>query len=271
MSELFLSVIFLVIGLFTGVLAGMLGIGGGIVFVPSLYILLPYTGAEISLIPYIAIGTSLLAAAFTSSSSFINHFIKKNLDKKKAAYLAGGSSLSALISTFEVVKVKPEYLQVIFAVVFTLTAIKMMFERGGVKKKSAAAKLIKDNRYLILFGLAAGALAAFAGVGGGIIFVPALIYFYGLEIRKAIGTSAAAVAATTIVSAVSYSLQKTGIPQAHFQTGYVYLPAALTMGAGAALGAYAGVKIVLGTSPEKIKKIFSAVLILAVLKIMLKL
>jgi len=253
-----------VIGGLTGILAGMFGIGGGSVFVPTLYLLLPFTDIDLSRLSYLVIGTSLLAAGITSISSGTNHFLADNVDKKKAIFFVIGSVSAAIISTYFVVQINPFVLKLIFAVVIILVALKMLFETGDTSKKHVKSI---NNLFLILFGLFAGAVAAFAGVGGGVIFVPILFYFTELDIKRAIGTSAVIVAFTTISAALSYLFQKPQGIIANGQIGYVYLLAAIPLGLGAALGAFFGVKIVLKAQSKTVKKIFSLLLILIVLKI----
>ncbi len=266
MSEIVLVLLFLLIGGLTGILAGMLGIGGGAVFVPVLYLLLPFTNIDMSQISFIVIDTSLFAASLTSLSSSSNHFIAKNVDKRRALYFGAGSVIASLLSTFVVVRMNPFFLKWIFAAVFSVIAVKMLLDNNS--KAKIKVKSLNDS-YLIFFGLIAGTIAAFAGVGGGIIFVPVLMYFSGLEIKKAVGTSSVIVAFTTITATLSYLLQTPHGTLAAGQIGYVYLLAAISLGIGAVIGAVFGVKIVLKSSSKIIKRVFSILIILVVIKILL--
>ena len=267
MSFILLSVFFLLTGFLTGIFAGMLGIGGGLIFVPILYLLLPFTPIDKSQISYIVIGTSLFSAAIASISSAANHFFRNNVDKRKGFYLALGSITSSIISTFIVINLNPFVLQMIFAVVFILIAAKMLTE--GKKKNTE----VRNSRYLrdyygILFGLAVGIFAAFTGLGGGILFVPVLSYLMGVEFKKAIGTSSLVISVTGAAAAIAYAFHKPAGIIAPLQFGYVYLIAGLPLALGAAAGAYFGVKIVLRSQAKSIKKVFSALLIIAVIKIL---
>lgn len=245
----------------------MLGIGGGLIFVPVLYLLLPYTPVDRTQIAYIVIGTSLFSAAITSISSAANHFIRHNVDIRKASYAAMGSIVSSIISSFIVIKISSFALQVIFAVVFLFIAVKMFTE--GDKKRGGTKEQQKLSDYFgILFGFAVGIFAAFTGLGGGVLFVPILCYILGLEFKKAIGTSSLIISVTGIAASIAYAFHKPTGFIAPFQYGYVYLAAGLPLSLGAAAGAYFGVKIVLGSQTKTIKKAFLVLLIIAVIKIL---
>lgn len=263
MNEYLLLTLLLAAGYFTGILVGMLGIGGGLVFVPLLYLVLPVTNIDGSLIPYIALGTSLFAGSIASITSGTRHFLNGNTIPKKAVLLASGSIAASFIFPFFVVNIKPFFLQVIFAAIFIFAAVRMYFENGG----SIFPNLILNDKYLPPLGFIVGAVSAFSGIGGGILFVPILVYLYGTEIKKAIGTSSIVTACTMVSSSLSYSLQQVNGFQVPYQVGYIYLLAGLPLGIGSSLGALAGVKIVLKTSSVRLKKIFAVLLIVIVIKI----
>lgn len=268
MSPLAFIILFLAAGLAVGTLIGMMGIGGGLFFVPLLYFILPYSGITQAQLTYTVIGTSLFSAAIATLSSGANHLRFKNVELKKTLWLASGSTIFSFLSVFYVVHTKQIYLRIIFAMAFILIALKMMLENKNRADtlNNSAQKL--PNYSLFFFGGAAGIFSAYAGLGGGIIYVPLLNYFFGLNIKKAIGTSASVVALTTLAASISFSIQIPLLSSVQYQIGYVYLLAAVPLGAGAAVGAFKGVKLSLGTSDKKLRKIFSFLIILAVLKIL---
>lgn len=270
MIEIVLLILFLIIGYFTGLFSAMVGIGGGLFFVPVLYLTLPYTGIDKSQITYIALATSLFSASINTLSALLNHFWVKNIILRKVVFFAIGSGISSVISSLFTPSIDPLYLRIIFAVVFLLIALKMFFESRRKTEKKDKALLINDF-YLILFGLLIGPIPALVGIGGGILFVPVLIYFYNLDIKKAIGTSAGIVFITTALTSFSYMFQQPSLEPVNFQVGYVYLLAGIPLGLGAIFGATSGVKLVIRSSPVFIKKIFAFLLLIAVLKIILEL
>ncbi len=270
MIEIVLLILFLIIGYFTGLFSAMVGIGGGLLFVPILYLTLPYAGIENSQITYIVLATSLFAASINTLSAFLNHFWVKNIILRKVIFFAIGTAISSVFSSLYTPSIDPLYLKIIFAVVFLLISLKMFFENRR-KTEIREKTLLTNDFYLILFGLLIGPVPAFVGIGGGILFVPVLIYFYHIDIKKAIGTSAGIVFITTALTSFSYMFQKPSIEPVNFQIGYVYLLAGIPLGLGAIFGAANGVRIMVKSSSVFIKKIFAFLLLIAVLKIILEL
>ena len=243
----------------------MLGIGGGVLFVPLLYILLPFTNIDQSNLTYIVLGTSVFAGSLASLSAGSRQLFLKNVNVKKAALLALGSVISSAITPMFVVTVDPIYLKTIFAVVFCLIAGKMLFENKSGNDEVKSFKL--KNSYLFLFGLGIGMLAAFSGIGGGVLYVPILFYLYSTELKRAVGTSSVVVAFTMISSTIAFASQQPVGEIVSGQYGYIYLNAGLPLGVGSAFGALFGIKLVTNSSAKTIKKIFAALLFLVVLKI----
>jgi len=270
LNELILILIFLGVGFSAGILIGMLGIGGGVIFVPALYLLLPYTGVNLTYIPYVAISVSLFAGAIASSFSGLFHWFLNNVDKKKALLFAVGSGTVAFLSAIFVTGVKPEILRGIFAVVLCLIAIKLFFD-SFLNEESTNQKKLNDI-FLPIIGSLVGVLSTFTGLGGGVIFFPVLHYLYSLDTKKAIGTSSVITSITMIFGSISFYLISSSWTGG-FNLNHIYLAVALPLGIGAVGGAKIGVNIVQrsGTSTALIKKIFSILLIIVVVKIIFNL
>ena len=181
----------------------MLGIGGGIIFVPSLYFLLPYTGLDHSLVPYYAISISLFAGAISASFSSILHFLMGNVDIRRALLFASGSALTAFFSVMFISYVGPVSLKVIFAGVLFIIAI-VMFRDSHLNKKLVKRDNAINDYALPIVGLFVGILSAFTGLGGGIIFFPVLHYLLLLKPKIAIGTSSVITAITMIFASFSF-------------------------------------------------------------------
>lgn len=267
MSVFALIPIFLFIGFFAGILIGMLGIGGGLVFVPALYYLLPIIEVPYENLTYFALGTSLLAGALATSNSSFLHINKNNFSRKPAIIVSAGAIITAFLTPFFVVKVKSEIIELIFASVMLLVALRMMFENSKSEKRKLAKPL--GDPFLFLVGILTGILSSFTGLGGGVIYVPSLIYLFLINTRVAVGTSTIITAATMISSAISYIIQGTGSAIYEGAIGFVIPEAAIPLGIGAIVGSFLGVKIVIKSSAEFIKKAFAVILIAAVAKILI--
>jgi uncharacterized membrane protein YfcA len=268
LSEFYLILIFLSIGFSAGILVGMLGIGGGVIFIPSLYFLLPYAGIEQSQIPYYAISISLFAGAIAASFSSILHFPLGNVDKRRALLFSIGSTSTAFISVIFVTSVGPLVLKVIFAGVLFIIAI-VMFRDSHIKKNLKRNEPINDYA-LPLVGLFVGILSAFTGLGGGIIFFPVLHYLYLLKPKTAIGTSSVITAITMIFALFSFFINKSDWI-GEYQSSNTYFAVAIPLGLGAVVGTRIGVSFIINMKSLMAKKIFSILLIIVVIKIIFEL
>lgn len=264
MSELVVILIALVIGFFNGIMAGLFGIGGGLVFVPALIILLPSLGVDNSSLYHSAIATSLLAGSFASISSFINHNKKKNVNINFGLLLSLGSMFTAILLPSFVVKVDASSLKYIMSTILTLAALRLILEKDG-----SSGKIVLHKYYLIFIGLLTGALSVFTGLGGGVIYVPVLAYLFSFDFKKAIGTSSLAVVFTMVSSSIAFALFTKGNPTGDYQIGFVNYLAGISLGIGAVFGAIYGVKLVFITSTKTLKRVFAGFLIIVILKVLL--
>lgn len=268
MSEPELLLIFLAVGFSAGILIGMLGVGGGVIFVPVLYYILPLYGIETSSVPYFAISISLLSGAVAASFSAVFHLYVNNVDKNKAFLFSLGSCTAAFLSVIFVTSVGPEVLKIIFAVVLFVVAIYMLFD---VQLKKEAHRTKETSKYYLPgIGLSVGVLSAFTGLGGGVVFLPVLHYLYGLNTKKAVGTSSMITALTMMFASLSFFVHKdnwTG----NYNLTHLALFIALPLGIGAIAGARFGFNLVKKLQSGSIKKIFAVLLIIVVIKIIFSL
>lgn len=246
----------------------MLGIGGGLVFVPLLYFTLPLLGIPDSTLAYYTIGTSLFTGAMAVTNSSILHIKAKNFIKKPAIFISLGSLLTALITPFLVVKVESKTLEIIFASVLFVVLISMLFE-SDKRKWLVLSKPLSEKFYLPL-GMFVGIFSAFIGLGGGVIYLPALMKLFLVEARKAVGTSSVIAAVTMLTATVSYLFQSANSVTPTGSLGFIVLAAAIPLGVGAIIGSFIGVKLTLRSSATVIKKVFTVILIVAIIRILFK-
>jgi len=264
MNDIVIVVISLIIGFFAGVLSGLLGIGGGIVFMPVLYYLLPFAGVPENMISLTAIGTSLFAGCFSSGSSLVNHFLSENIDLKKALLIGSGSLTSTLFIPGFAVNLNPKILNYILIIVMLLILVRFIFISN---RKTDKIKVI-SNKGLYPFGICVGTLSSLCGIGGGVVVVPFLTNFSDLKLKKIIGTSSLITAITMFSSSVIYyflsiSANNTG--------NIIAFLVAFPLGIGALFGARFGVKGTNRFSDIVLKKIFSVFLLVVIISLLLKL
>ena len=227
-------------GVAGGILAGLLGVGGGIVIVPALYFALSTVGMDAAITMQVAVGTSLATIVFTSLSSGYGHFKRGAIDmdllKLWAPSLLVGVVLGALLGGY----VSGLILVGVFGVVAALVAIDMIFRKT---KDDPTPRGFPKSVWAAL-GVVTGALSAMMGIGGGTIGVP-LLNFLGYDIRRAVGTSAAIGFIIGLPGAIVYALTglgAEGLPP--FSLGYVNLAAAAIIIPLTATFAHVGVKLV---------------------------
>ena len=255
----------LVLGAFIGFMAGLLGIGGGIIAVPVLLFLLPSIGFSPEITPHVAIATSLAAIILTSLSSAHAHHRRANVPWPMFKPMLPGLILGSIGSGFIAQMISAEQLQQTFALFVTLMAIHMVLPfRVAVENKSLPSAPI-----LFLASVAIAIIAALMGIGGGILLIPFLSWC-GLQMRNAVGFSSASGVFISLFGSMGYVIagwQISGLPEGTL--GYVSLPALIGIGITSVLMAPLGVRAASRWPTQILKKIFALLLIIIAIKLVM--
>jgi uncharacterized membrane protein YfcA len=173
-------------GVFAGILAGLLGVGGGIVIVPVLFFLFQSFGVSPESAMLVATATSLATIVPTSISSIRSHNQKGNVDfnllKRWAAFILIG----VLAGSWLVTRVDGTLLTMLFGIIATLSSLNMLLRTG----KSAVFQQLPNKAGQSIMGTAIGFFSSMIGIGGGTLSVP-LLTLYNYPAHKAVGTAAA--------------------------------------------------------------------------------
>lgn len=206
-------------GLFSGVLAGFLGIGGGTILVPLL-VGLGYT-------PVKAIATSSLAILITSISGSVQNWRMGYLNAKRVIYLGLPALVTAQIGVYLAERFLPYLLLTAFGLLLLLN-IYLVELRKQLTTRNTTPQAHNFNPVIaiIFTGSAAGILAGLFGVGGGVIMVPLQILLLGETIKVAIQTSLGVIVITAISACVGHTLN-----------GNVLFTEGILLGIGGLLGA----------------------------------
>lgn len=252
--------LFLVVGAITGVLAGLFGIGGGMVMVPVLVFSFAAQGVEPEIIFHMALATSLATIIFTSFSSIAAHHRKGAVDWPLVWFLSIGIVLGTFIGGSMVVSVSGATLEKAIGVFALLVAAKMFF---GINPPSTGDSPSKLG--LISAGGVIGFGSAWFGIGGGSFTVPYLTWIKR-PMHYAVATSAACGFPIAVSGALVYAIlgwDNPHLPQ--WTTGFLYWPAVLGMAVTSMPMAKVGANLAHKLNPYLLKKLFA--LLLAVLGI----
>lgn len=245
----------LVLGLCTGFLAGLLGIGGGMLLVPFMTLLLTIKGIPAQYVVKMAIATSLATICFTSVSSVRSHHkrgaVRWDVVKLLAPGIVAGSLLGAQIA-----KALPsQVLALLFAAFVAFSGTQMLLDR-----KPKASRQLPKGGGMLASGGAIGVLSALVGAGGGFISVPFMAWC-NVPIHYAVATSAAlgfpiALAGTVGYIVAGWSLHDMPVGA----LGFIYLPALLTIAAASVLTAPLGARVAHRLNVTQLKRIFAVLL-----------
>ncbi|EWH08451.1 permease [Catenovulum agarivorans DS-2] len=220
--EFMFAAIFLVTGVIAGILAGFLGIGGGLVVVPLLSVVLPWVGIQADKVMVIAVGTSLATIVFTAISSTYSHRKNHNVVWPAVFSLFPGLMFGAMLGATLGSQMDNTGLSVIFGVFCAALAVYVTFGKRYVRP---VADYAQSRSWLSLIGFITGLISSLVGIGGGTMLGPALIWL-GLEARRAVGTSATCGLLIAVFGSFSYVIagaNETDMPP--YTIGYIYLPA----------------------------------------------
>ena len=248
-------VLYSLLGTFAGMLAGLFGIGGGLIIVPALIFSFKLQGLSSDILTHLAIGTSLATIVVTSISSIRTHHIKGAVKWPVFIYLALGILVGAWLGVVTAVSMKGETLQNVLGLFAVLVGIKMWFGFKPAQSGKRAGKVV-----LALAGSVIGWASSIFGIGGGTLSVP-FLRRSSLSMGEAVGTSAACGLPIAIVGASSNMFLGSGhalLPE--WSTGFVYWPAFFGIVLTSVFFARQGARLAHKLPADKLQKCFSVFL-----------
>lgn len=264
--SMILITLYMIIGLLTGILSGLLGLGGGILIVPALAWLFSWQNFPSDLSMHMATSTSLAIVMLTTAVTTWSQQKRKAVAWEFLRYLVPGMVLGAIIGTSWGQYLSSQSLRYAFAAFCFILSIKLILTH---EPSLAVKPIITSKAWLFFAGVVAGVLAGLLGIGGGAILIPILMWF-GLSMPVVSGTAAACTfptAVTGTILSIVVGLHISGLPA--YSLGYIYLPAVLILGIGSMIAVPVGVALA-HRLPEKIvKRIFGVILMLIAWKMTL--
>ncbi len=249
-------------GLVSGTLAGLLGVGGGIVIVPLLFNVFPLFGIPEAIQMKVAVATSLATIIPTSIQSARKHHATGTMDVVLLRSIWPAMLAGVALGTFIGVFVKGEGLTAVFAMVALLVALNMGFT--GVDFKIADSVPAGPPRAAL--GIGIGSVSAMMGIGGGTLGVPILSMF-GYPIRRAVATASAFGLIISIPATIGFVLggwNDARVPP--FSLGYVSLVGFALIAPTSILATPWGVKLAHTIPPLWLKRAFAVFLAITSLR-----
>ena len=251
----------LITGVFAGFVAGLLGVGGGIIMVPFTTFILNETQPEVLTAMHSAIATSLAVIIPTSLLSARTHMSLGNVDffvvRKFAVYVILGSLGGAIIARFldnSSLKILFGSLCIIFGLIFLIRIIVIRHNLPNIFFRS-------------LIGITVGLLSSLVGIGGGSLMIPLLTAF-GWTMHRAVGTAALIGLLIAIPGMTSFAVMGIDMPgRPTYSFGYIWLPGVLFLAATSFFMAVIGAKTAHKINRDKLRKIFGIVLSLVGLRL----
>jgi len=256
MLEPLLIVELATLGLATGFLAGLLGIGGGMLIGPFMTIILSGVGVPADLAVKMAIATSMATIMFTSISSVRAHHKRGAVRWDIVKGLAPGIVIGGAIASAGVFALlKGTALAIFFAAFVGFSATQMFLD-----KKPKPSRQMPGTTGQLAAGSVIGFVSGLVGAGGGFISVPFMVA-HNVAILNAVATSAALGFPIALANTVGYVISGANLPDLPpHSLGYVWLPALAVIASCSVFTAPLGAKMAHRLPVAKLKKVFAVVL-----------
>lgn len=246
----------LALGLCGGFLAGLLGVGGGMVLVPFLSIIIAQQGVDPALAVKMAIATAMATIVFTSLSSVRAHHLRGVVRWDIVRRLTPGIVLGAGLASLGVfAALDGRALALVFAVFVAFSATQMLLDRQPTRSRT-----LPGTAAQVGVGGGIGFLSGLVGAGGGFISVP-FLNLCNVPMHQAVATSAALGFPIALANTLGYVVAGSGVaglPPAAL--GYVFVPALLLLALASVLSAPLGARAAHALPVKPLKRLFALVL-----------
>ena len=248
----------IIAGVASGLLAGLLGVGGGIVLVPAMSIIFQILGYNPDIYHHVAVGTSLAVIIATGFSSAYAHYkhgaVMLDIVKLWSPFIIIAALLGGLMARLY----SGDILRIIFALVALIVAINILFPF----QQRLLGKLHQSKPTHRIIAFVVGYISALMGIGGGSLSVPSLTSF-GHSIHKSVGTGAALGVLIAIPATIGFIISGLGVAgRPEFSIGYINIPALILIGIIATIVAPFGAAIAHKVDARKLKLTFAIFLII---------
>ena len=255
---------YLALGAIAGVLAGLLGVGGGLVLVAALAWLLPTQGIPREAAMHAALATSLASIVFTAMSSARAHARRGSVLWLTVAWMVPGILIGGWLGSRFAVGLDGRWLRWGVAGYCLVAAAQMLLAKP---RDAGDARLVPHGPAMSAAGGVIGVVSALVGIGGGSMTVP-LLTWRGVAPVRAVGTSSACGVFIGLASAAGYAWHAPAGALPAQAWGYVYLPAAIGVALASILFAPLGTRIAHAISGPMLKRVFALFLLVVAVSLL---
>jgi uncharacterized protein len=269
--EILHIVLLLVAGVAGGFLAGLVGVGGGVIFSPVLFFFYTAIGTEPALIPPLTLGSSMFCTLMAAASGAQRQLSAGTVLPRIALVVGLFATVAVLAMTF-LVTTRPWYssevFQVVLAVVLLAAVGRMLVGRSEIFQDDWERNQRTGTAMLASAGLGAGAVASAAGVGGGIVMVPLFNQVMRLPLKVAAATSMATIVIISLSGVVAYVLAGLGADTPGTSLGFVDFGRVVWLAVPAVFAARLGVKTAIRVNVAIIRWAFAALATFVALRLL---
>jgi uncharacterized membrane protein YfcA len=256
---------YLMLGAIAGYLAGLFGVGGGLVLVPVLLFLFDAQHFSAEHVMHLALGTSMATILFTSLASMREHHLHGAVNWRVVRNITPGILLGTGIGTVFATSIPPHFMGVFFSMFMYFAAAQILFD-----VRPHASRQLPGTTGMTLTGILTGWLSSLVSIGGGTVVVPFLVWC-NVSLRNAIGTSAAVGFPVAVGGTIGYVV--TGL-RIHtlpiYSLGFVYLPALFWVALATVITAPIGARGTHHLKTEVLRKLFALLLLVLATKLLFK-
>ncbi|WP_457677763.1 sulfite exporter TauE/SafE family protein [Thermovibrio sp.] len=259
--QLFLLV---VAGLFSGFVAGLFGIGGGVILVPVFWFLFSSFGVNGDLVIKLSVATSLSVIALTTLFTSASHLLRGVLGPREVLRLLFFSVPGVALGVWLAKILPAKLLKKLFGLLLVILGIRSL--KGSHPKTKEGKKRGEKILYPTVF--ASGLFSSLFGIGGGVVINSILFNFSSLPVEKVVAVASLSSFLNAVFGTIFYMF--VSAPKVlHYQVGFVYLPATLFVSIGSVVGGKLGLVLLRRLSQSHLKRAFGVLLILIGLKALL--
>jgi len=259
-------------GLVGGLISGLLGVGGGIVYIVILPIAFQFVGIPDQEIAQFTIANSLFGTFFAGLFATYSHFKHGEFYPKQILIISISSILAGLLSLYFIVNT-PFYSREVFNIVVIFLLVAMLLSTlSNAKKQANFQETTKRTKRLLTFtGLSAGLTASLTGLGGGIVIIPFLNQGFKMGVKKAKAISLGVITITSLAMVIFNLFQEPMKAVEVNHTGYILFQVTGPLIVGTLITARWGVKLSRKMKASAVSYLFSSFIILVIIKKLIEL